>query len=156
MADSWSGFIAYTYDGPKDFTMFNGGPWDGKHTLTSTADFDNFKHELHKISDHKANLTQFEGEDFLPSQCNDVETELLSCCDLRLFPDIKMPSFATIVDPRTGRTVNNNMWMTTVAFLIALAATAWIHRRSQLKRDVMTGISLLNGSSKDGYKSISS
>ena len=154
MADSWSGFIAYTYDGPKDFTMFNGGPWDGKKTLTATKDFENFKYELHKISNFKANISQFEDEDFLPSECSEVETELMSCCDVRLFSDNKMPSFATLVDPRTGRVSSNNTWLTLVAFLVALAVTAWIHKRSQSKRNLMEGISLLKGSTSNGYKSI--
>jgi len=36
MADSWSGFIAYTYDGQKDFVVFDGGQGNGKDILAPT------------------------------------------------------------------------------------------------------------------------
>lgn len=155
MADSWSGFIAYTYDGPQDFTMFTGGPWDGKHTLTPTKDFDNFQYQLDQVADLRPNVTI--GNDdytFLPRQCGDVEADLLSCCDVRLFSDNRMPSYANMIDPKTGRPTNHNMWLTLAAFLIALGVTAWIHRRSRSKRNLMEGISLLSSHGGDEYKSI--
>lgn len=135
--------------------MFKGGPWDGKKTLQPTKDFENFKYELHHISDIKANISQDNDEIILPSQCNVIETELMSCCDVRLFSDSKMPSYATMVDARTGRVANNNYWFTLVAFLIALAATALIHKRSRPKKGVLEGISLFDGTTPtNGYKSI--
>ena len=157
MADSWSGFIAYTYDGPNDFTMFNGGPWNGKTVLTPTEDFENFKSQLHKISRDKTDFSKFDEGGILSSRCSDVEAYLLFCCDVRLFSDNKMPSFATLVDPRTGRLDNKNMWVTTVAFFIVLCAAASMRRRSQTKNDLMPGISLLNqNSTNNDYQSISS
>jgi hypothetical protein len=159
MGDSWSGFIAYTYDGPKDFVMFEGGAWNGKDVLTPTKDFENFKHQLKKISRKDGsylNATEFDDSGFLPSRCDDVETELLSCCGVRLFNDDKMPSYASIIDVRTGRAATNSTWITLITFLLALAAATWIQRRSRASSNE-EGRSLLNGSSieKVEYKSIS-
>ncbi|KAL3779783.1 hypothetical protein HJC23_006000 [Cyclotella cryptica] len=160
MGDSWSGFVAYTYDGPKDFIMFDGGEWNGKDVLTPTKDFENFKHQLKKISRYETNITLDEFDDgrFLPSRCDDVETDLLSCCGVRLFNDEKMPSYSHMIDVHTGREVNNNMWLTMAAFVLALGATFWIHKNSRAKRIGVEGVSLLNGNSIENveYKSISS
>ena len=153
MADSWSGFIAYTYDGPQDFTMFAGGPWDGKHILTPTKDFDNFQYQLNQVANVRPNVTFDNGYEFLPRHCGDVEADLLSCCDVRLFSNNKMPSYANMIDPKTGRPTNHNMWLTMAAFLIALGVTAWIQGRSRSKRNLMEGISLLSSHNGDGYKS---
>jgi len=46
MSDTWSGFVAYAYDGPSDFDMTSGGPWNGVDVLTPTADMYNFKMRL--------------------------------------------------------------------------------------------------------------
>ncbi|KAL7527165.1 hypothetical protein ACHAXR_001834 [Thalassiosira sp. AJA248-18] len=97
MADSWSGFIAYTYDAVIDFNMFSGGPWNGIDTLTPTNDFYNFKQQLDEVSGetlHTNNTQDWQ----LPRRCSSVESELLSCCDLRLFNDDMMQSFQKTVD----------------------------------------------------------
>ncbi|KAL7518471.1 hypothetical protein ACHAWX_003293 [Stephanocyclus meneghinianus] len=160
MADSWSGFIAYTYDGPKDFVMFDGGEWNGKDVLTPTKDFENFKHQLKKVSRRGPNITfdQFDDGRFVPSRCDDVQTELLSCCGVRLFNDEKMSSYAHMIDVHTGREVHNNMWLTVAAFLFALGATFWIHKSYRAKQNAAEGISLLNGNLIENikYKSVSS
>ena len=46
MADTWSGFVAYAYDGPSDFDMMSDGPWNGVDVLTPTSDTYNFKMRL--------------------------------------------------------------------------------------------------------------
>lgn len=33
MIDLWSGFVAYAYDGPEDFRMSIGAPWDGENVM---------------------------------------------------------------------------------------------------------------------------
>ena len=43
MSDAWSGYVAYAYDGPPDFDMMGGGPWNGKDVLSPTSDMYNFK-----------------------------------------------------------------------------------------------------------------
>jgi hypothetical protein len=160
MADSWSGFIAYTYDGPKDFVMFDGGPWNGNDVLTPTKDFENFKHQLKKVSRRGTNITldQFDDGRFVPNRCDDVQTELLSCCGVRLFDGEKMSSFAHMIDVHTGREVNSNVWLTMAAFVFALGATFWIHKSYRAKRNAAEGISLLNGNAIENakYKSVSS
>ena len=115
MADSWSGFIAYTYDGPKDFTMFEGGNWNGRDILSPTKDFYNFKYQLKKISlpSEKKNSTNIsQDERSPPRQCADVKANLLSCCNLRMFNDDVMRSYSKRMNEHSYDT-----W-----FLIAISA----------------------------------
>lgn len=96
MKDSWSGFIAYTYDGGgNDFDMFKGGPWDGRSVLEPTQDFWNFKEQLAKLpNDDMPPLPQKKEHDIaIPRRCSAVETDFISCCDLRLFNDDIIHSF---------------------------------------------------------------
>ena len=96
MADSWSGFVAYAYDGPDDFVMMSGGPYNGADILTPTKDFYNFKKQLDKVAG-KTILVNDTKSDILPRRCSHVETGLLMCCDLRLFNDDMIPSFLNTV-----------------------------------------------------------
>lgn len=96
MRDSWSGFIAYTYDGGgNDFNMFQGGPWDGRKIVEPTKDFWNFKDQLAKLppDDMPPLLQKKEHDIALPRRCSAVETDFISCCDLRLFNDDIIRSF---------------------------------------------------------------
>jgi hypothetical protein len=93
MRDTWAGFIAYTYDGENNFAMFEGGPWDGRHLLQPTQDFFNFKEQLDKIPIDMAPFEQ-ERDNVLPRRCSAVEADFISCCDLRLFNDDKIHTFA--------------------------------------------------------------
>uniref|UniRef100_A0A7S1CU88 Glycoside hydrolase family 5 domain-containing protein n=1 Tax=Skeletonema marinoi TaxID=267567 RepID=A0A7S1CU88_9STRA len=93
MRDTWSGFIAYTYDGGgNDFNMFTGGPWDGRNVLQPSQDFWNFKEQLDKLENVPPLLQQ---QDIaLPRRCSAVQADFISCCGgLRLFNDDKMQTF---------------------------------------------------------------
>ena len=92
MADSWSGFIAYAYDGPKDFDIMSGGPWNGIDTLTPTKDFYNLKKQLDKVSSKTSDI-DIENDILLPRPWAAGESDLLSCCDLRIFNDDLMQSY---------------------------------------------------------------
>ncbi len=94
MADSWSGFIAYTYDGPVDFDIMSGGPWNGIDTLTPTKDFYNLKKQLDKAASKKVHsVNEMEDDVFLSRPCVEVESDLLTCCNLRFFNDDLMQSY---------------------------------------------------------------
>lgn len=102
MQSTWSGFIAYTYDGGgNDFEMFEGGPWDGRNVLEPSLDFWNFKEQLDKLpNDTIPPLGSEEKHDIaLPRRCSAVQADFISCCGLRMFNDDKMQtfSFSTIV-----------------------------------------------------------
>ncbi|KAL7529084.1 hypothetical protein ACHAWF_002837 [Thalassiosira exigua] len=91
ISDTFSGFIAYAYDGPADFAMMSGGPWNGVDTLKPTEDLRRFKGQLDKYSGEL--LTDADGDIALPRRCSSVESDLISCCDVRLFNDDMIQSF---------------------------------------------------------------
>ena len=103
MSDLWSGFVAYTYDGPTDFNMMSNGPWNGVDTLTPTKDMYNFKEQLNlavaksATPHHYSTKNEAAREDdsllLLTRQCADVISELRSCCDIHLVDDGDMPSY---------------------------------------------------------------
>jgi len=99
MADTWSGFSAYTYDGNPDFDMFRGGPWNGRDVLEPTQDFFNFCHQLEATGQAALNSTQMKHEES-PPLCTDVRAEIQSCCDgvfsdhhVELYDVDKIPSY---------------------------------------------------------------
>lgn len=97
MQSTWSGFIAYTYDGGgNDFAMFKGGPWDGRNVLEPSLDFWNFKEQLDKLPNDTIPPVEQKGKHdiALPRRCSAVQAEFISCCDLRLFNDDKMQTFS--------------------------------------------------------------
>ncbi len=97
MQSTWSGFIAYTYDGGgNDFAMFKRGPWDGRNVLEPSTDFWNFKEQLDNLpNDTIPPLGQKEKHDIaLPRRCSAVQADFISCCGLRLFNDDKMQTFS--------------------------------------------------------------
>lgn len=98
MADTWSGFCAYTYDGNPDFDMFHGGPWNGRDVLEPTQDFVNFGNQLATNAEPVYNDTLVK-ETQVPL-CKDVLAEMLSCCDgvfedhhIELYNIDKIPSY---------------------------------------------------------------
>ena len=98
MSDTWSGYVAYAYDGPTDFVMTSGGPWNGIDVLDPTADMYNFKMRVDESSD--ADVAARNGDEasssprvvlyIPPRRCDDVIAELLSCCDVRVYDDDAM------------------------------------------------------------------
>lgn len=118
MADTWSGFCAYTYDGNPDFDMFHGGPWNGRDVLEPTQDFNNFHNQLAKMKENGTTRNNSNTSNVLVKaskapHCNDVLMEMQSCCDgvfvdhhVNLFDVDKIPSyslkqsFGTPLDPR--------------------------------------------------------
>ncbi|KAL3822842.1 hypothetical protein ACHAXA_011479 [Cyclostephanos tholiformis] len=116
MYDSWSGYVAYAYDGPSDFAMTSGGPWNGMDVLIPTADMYNFKMRVAGTVDGGAagattNTTTTNTKRGSPSgvdnddsssrfaygppprRCDEVASELLSCCDVRVYDDGAMVSY---------------------------------------------------------------
>jgi hypothetical protein len=101
MADTFSGFCAYAYDGNPDFRMMNdkAGPWNGIDTLSTSSDYDNFRNQLHayhqKHASSNATTTRSIITDLaLPERpvCSTVWTAFEDSCKLRLYPMEKMPS----------------------------------------------------------------
>lgn len=103
MADAWSGFVAYTMDGPEDFNMMAGGPWDGAHALAPTSDFENFKGRLDESSGVTVAANDTDWDATVPRPCSEVEAELWLCCGLRLFDDQRMRSFEKDFDAQGRR-----------------------------------------------------
>lgn len=102
MADTWSGFIAYAYDGNPLFRMFGNKKWNGVDTLPPSQDFFNFRNQL-EFEETKGSTYDIEtvaDAHVLPRSCKDVELELLDTFEL-LKADVKLstvqdcPSFAS-------------------------------------------------------------
>ena len=167
MADSWSGFIAYAYDGPKDFVMFGGGEWNGTNVLTPTKDFDNFRNELKKVALPNATKSgkikyiedereRLKKESFLPRQCSEIESELLDL-NVKLFNDDMIRSYSDTVDSHFHNVgMDNNVWFV-AAVSVAIGATLALYTRNRLSGWKKSGDSqpLQNGSSSNSnYMSI--
>lgn len=97
MADTWSGFCAYAYDGSPDFNMFDGGPWDGRAPLVPKDEFYLFRNQLRKHGE--PNSTEV-AKRTRPPTCGSVATEMQSCCDgvfrvnnVTLYNVDKIPSY---------------------------------------------------------------
>jgi Glucanosyltransferase len=99
MADVWSGYIAYTYDGPSGFRMTEGGPWDGTNmTLPFNADMDNFVKQLETVAtktdeDNESGGNATSSTQFFVS-CDVAREAMKDCCSLDLVSLEKMPSYA--------------------------------------------------------------
>ena len=180
MSDSWSGFVAYAYDGPEDFVMFSGGPWNGKDALSPTRDFYNFKMRLEEAAAMEAEVGDLEerlganstddvadgDETILPRRCSAVESDLLDCCDLRLFNDDKIRSFQkvehTVVQPASA-TIFSNVYVWFSVAVLAVGIGVYIMRtrkdRSRITRKAsggpnQNGWHFYNGSIPSNYGSI--
>ncbi|KAL7468983.1 hypothetical protein ACHAXS_009212 [Conticribra weissflogii] len=153
MADSWSGFVAYTYDGPEDFVMFKGGPWDGKHVLEPTKDFENFRNELEKVafledgSEETRIPEDYSSVDsqFLPRHCSDVESDLLGL-GVRLFNDDKIRSYAMTEDSHYFRRTGNLLW---IMVFILVGGFTLVMRRNRRARKI--GYEPVPNHGNDGY-----
>mmetsp|Transcript_5450 Transcript_5450/g.11592 ORF Transcript_5450/g.11592 Transcript_5450/m.11592 type:complete len:574 (+) Transcript_5450:91-1812(+) len=153
MADSWSGFVAYTYDGPEDFVMFKGGPWDGQHVLEPTKDFENFRKELAKVTlledgaEEAGIRNDYSSVDskFLPRQCSDVESELMGL-GVRLFNDDEIRSYAMTEDSHYFRRTGNLFWI--MAFILVGGFTL-VMRRNRRARKI--GYESVPSHGNDGY-----
>jgi len=94
MVDDFSGYIAYAYDGPVDFRMTSGGPWDGIHPLTFNLDMENYLDALKNTSN---TLPHAKKSNFvLPPTCETVKKTLQDCCNLDLLEVEDMPSYFTV------------------------------------------------------------
>lgn len=95
MSDTWSGFCAYGYYGNSVFNMFKGGPWRSD-PLLPTEDFYNFRDALARAADGGSHQDDppADFERFFVPTCSQVEEELLSCCNLDLYPYSRIPSYA--------------------------------------------------------------
>lgn len=98
MADTWSGLIAYAYDGNPMFRMFGKENWNGNDTLPPLEDFYNFRNQL-AISQQDTK-TSGDNEDNLGSvsanpsrRCRDVELEVHDFFDVNLVSISDSPSF---------------------------------------------------------------
>jgi hypothetical protein len=80
MADTWSGFCAYAYDGNAEFNMFDGGPWDGHTPLVPNEEFFRFQHQLDGPRQRNTTTTLLQKHE-RPPMCASVEAETSSCCD---------------------------------------------------------------------------
>jgi hypothetical protein len=78
MADTWSGFCAYAYDGSVDFNMFDGGPWDGRNPLVPKKEFFHFRDQLEKHGEPNSTVIKAK---VTPPTCTSVAVDTESCCD---------------------------------------------------------------------------
>lgn len=94
MVDEWSGYVAYAYDGPPDFRMTTGGPWDGEHTLTLNLDMENYMEQLKNttLGLKIPNSTALSSNVSLPT-CASVHDFMQDCCNLDLLDVNKVPSY---------------------------------------------------------------
>ncbi|VEU37493.1 unnamed protein product [Pseudo-nitzschia multistriata] len=98
MADLWSGFIAYAYDGG-GFDVFrmmggNSTKWNGKESLPPSTEYNNFRYQLSKVNNRS--LT---GESsFSLSEIAEIDQSTLSCKDatakIRKFFGVKLYSLS--------------------------------------------------------------
>ena len=102
MSAVFSGFVSYGYDGGGNpyFRMMGGAEkWDGKHTLPSGPDYDNFRHQLSKAIqdasgyDAMYDLADVDQSQLPPSSCDDTVEILRNAWRLDLYPLAKMPSY---------------------------------------------------------------
>jgi len=148
MADTWSGYVAYAYDGPSDFDMMSGGPWNGVDVLAPTTDMYNFKMRLNEDvamtprggggPTTKTNDVAAHGivRTPPPRRCDEVEAELLSCCDVRLFDDDDMASFR-YDEGADLRLSHRARWYAAAA--MAAFALCWIVRRGPWRTGAARG-----------------
>lgn len=92
MVDTFSGYLAYAYDGPVNFQMTTGGPWDGVHPLEFNLDMTNYLHQLSQTSNTTLYATSDSSISAQPS-CDDIITILKDCCNLELLDVDSVPSY---------------------------------------------------------------
>lgn len=102
MVDQWSGYIAYAYDGPVDFRMTTGGPWNGRNTLTLNLDMENYVQELEKNTAASMGLACNTNTNISSPTCASVHQFLQDCCDLDLLDVAKVPSYYIVDWSRTS------------------------------------------------------
>ncbi len=95
MIDEFSGYIAYAYDGPFDFRMTSGGPWDGIHPLTFNLDMENY---LAALKNASVTLPHAVEANTVPPTCDSIKEILLDCCKLDLMDVEDMPSYFSSSD----------------------------------------------------------
>merc|ERR1711976_168474 len=85
MLDTWSGYVAYAYDGPTGFSMTDGGPWNGIETLEFNDDMENFLEELEATSLKPLQLG-WQGFGSKGPTCWQTEKYIEKWCNLNLLP----------------------------------------------------------------------
>jgi hypothetical protein len=98
MNDTWSGLIAYAYDGNPMFRMFGKENWNGNDTLPPLEDFYNFRNQLAlPQQDTKSSGDNREKLGLVftnpPRRCRDVELEVHDLFDINLVSVSDNPSF---------------------------------------------------------------
>jgi hypothetical protein len=91
MVDEFSGYLAYAYDGPVDFRMTTGGPWDGVHPLEFNLDMNNYLQALKETS--SALLRVRNTSVAAAPSCATVHEFLQNCCHLDLLDVDEVPSY---------------------------------------------------------------
>jgi hypothetical protein len=132
MADTWSGFSAYAYNGNLQFNMFEnhngGGVWDGIRPMEPTADFFNFQLQL-KIAAELSTPSLGELNVASPSarSCQVMERELKDRYKVDLHSSEKMYVY--------GRHTDGAIAMIALAVVVVLGGIA-VHvyrRRTKLQ-----------------------
>lgn len=104
MVDTWSGFIAYAYDGPTDFRIMAGGPWKGVDPLQpTTRDAENLLHELKDAALISNNMVTIStkttrNDTFIRRHSGDtcdssIMAQLQNCCNIHLVALNDVPSY---------------------------------------------------------------
>ena len=111
MNDTFSGFVAYAYDGNPMFTMTRDGPWRGQGTLQFSEDFENFKNQLAKIDyDHLASSVNLHDEAFPNTvgsskvTCEQVANTLKDATDVVLYAIENMPTYFELEEGEAATT----------------------------------------------------
>jgi Glucanosyltransferase len=91
MVDEFSGFLAYAYDGPVNFRMTTGGPWDGMHPLEFNLDMKNYLQALMETSSDL--LPAGDTTSTVAPSCPSVHAFLQECCHLDLLDVDQLPSY---------------------------------------------------------------
>jgi len=106
MVDEFSGYIAYAYDGPINFRMTSGGPWDGTHPLPFNRDMNNYLEALRNTSSSVDTVQlivprHYKGEMLhtRPPTCEAVSEFLHNCCNLDLVDVNDIPSYFVEPEP---------------------------------------------------------
>ena len=101
MVDEFSGYLAYAYDGPIDFRMTTGGPWDGVHPLEFNMDMRNYLQALKETSSASLPVGDTAGVAMAPT-CASVHEFLQNCCHLDLLDVNEVPSYYVYTNTTTA------------------------------------------------------
>eukprot|EP00808_Paulinella_micropora_P007981 g53222.t1 len=143
MADIFSGFCAYTYDGAPLFRMMDGNDaWNGRDVLKPGEDFYNFANQL-KLAKYDPNVPAV-APAVQKVACNDTKKLMETTCDFYLYPMEWMPSYFQQTTTKGAyyslEDHGSNFTGTYIVFLLALLALIGCYVYSSFNKRPASGL----------------